>query len=426
MLGRMDQKPAAEPLSQEQVQGLKHFQRLLPFFARLNEVGCQRDKAGNRQLFFDDYCALVTLYLLNPLIGSVRVLQQALSLPNVAKKLGIQRFSLGSFSEAPAVFEPQRLQAVIQELGAQLRPLSKDPRLSDLKHALTLVDSTVLSGLPRLAAAAGEQTHYNTARDGRAVYGWRMHLQLDLATFTPRRVTASGARNSGEARELNVLRRTLEAGRCYVGDGGYGDRLLFDEIVDAGSSYAVRMRENTLFEVIEERLLSQAALDAGVVRDTVVKLGAANVEGGKHLVRLVEVQVKPHPQRRRRGEQQTDRLLIATSLLDLPAELIALIYLHRYTVELFFRFLKGMLGMRHLLSQRAAGAEIQIYCAVIACMLISLESGRRPSKYMVTMLGWYLLGLASEQDVIDFLNQPDNTGVKKRAKDALWDKLGVK
>ncbi len=39
-------------------------------------------------------------------------------------------------------------------------------------------------------------------------------------------------------------------------------------------------------------------------------------------------------------------------LLDLPAELVALIYQHRYTVELFFRILKHLLGMRHLLNQR--------------------------------------------------------------------------
>src|SRR4051812_43373979 len=71
-----------------------------------------RDRAGNRALFFDDYCALVTLYLMNPLIGSMRALQHVAALPNVARKLGVRRFSLGSFSEAPAAFEPARLLAV--------------------------------------------------------------------------------------------------------------------------------------------------------------------------------------------------------------------------------------------------------------------------------------------------------------------------
>jgi hypothetical protein len=69
--------------------------------------------------------------------------------------------------------------------------------------------------------------------------------------------------------------------------------------------------------------------------------------------------------------------------------------------------------------------EIQSYCVIIACLLINLWTGRRPNKRMVEMVGWYLLGLASEQDVLDFLNKPDNTGVKKRAKDELWKKLGV-
>jgi hypothetical protein len=137
------------------------------------------------------------------------------------------------------------------------------------------------------------------------------------------------------------------------------------------------------------------------------------------------VQVEPHPRRTRKGPKQADLLLIATNLLDLPAELVALIYRYRYTVELFFRFFKHLLGMRHLLSQRGEGVDTQVYCAVIACMLINLQAGKRPDKATVRMLGWYLLGLADEQDVIGFLNKPDNTGVKLRAKDELWKKLGV-
>ena len=36
------------PLTPQQVQGLKHFKTLLPLFHQLHEVGCARDKAGNR------------------------------------------------------------------------------------------------------------------------------------------------------------------------------------------------------------------------------------------------------------------------------------------------------------------------------------------------------------------------------------------
>jgi hypothetical protein len=50
--------------------------------------------------------------------------------------------------------------------------------------------------------------------------------------------------------------------------------------------------------------------------------------------------------------------------LDVPAELIAEIYRHRWTIELFFRFFKHFLGCRHLLSQAPVGIEIQTYCRV--------------------------------------------------------------
>lgn len=436
----MHANSTAEPLddesqlTQQQVQGLKHFKTLLPLFGHLHEVGCARDKAGNRELFFDDYCAAVMLYLLNPLIGSMRSLQHALTLPNVARKLGVKRFSLGSFSEAQAVFEPARLLAVIEELAGQARPLAKDPRLSQLKQTLTLVDGTALAGLVQLVqagvddaqgpAAAGKKKTSRHIRN--SAKGWRLHTQLELDAIAPLRIDVTRG-TKGDNHESHVLRKALASGRCYVFDAGLADRLLFDDIHAIASTYVGRIRQDSVFTVIEERLLSDAALAADVVRDAVVTLGVAGASVMNHAVRIVAVQVTPHPRRTRKGSKSTrssDLVLIATNLLDLPPELIALIYLYRYTVELFFRLFKHLLGMRHLLSQKKNGVEIQTYLAVIACLLIGLQTGRRPDKRTVEMVGWLLLGLASEQDVIAHLNKPDNRGVKLRAKAELWKKLG--
>jgi hypothetical protein len=167
-----------------------------------------------------------------------------------------------------------------------------------------------------------------------------------------------------------VLRKNLEGGRCYVFDAGLSDRRLFDDIHAVGSTYVGRVREDSVFEVVEERLLDDPALGAGVVRDAVVTLGVRGASPMNHAVRVVAVQVTPHPRRTRKGDKSTrksDLVLIATDLPNLPPELIALIYLYRYTVELFFRLFKHLLGMRHLLSQKQNGVEIQTYLAVIAC-----------------------------------------------------------
>src|SRR5260221_4481601 len=136
-------------LKDKDVQGLKYFLRLLPLLERLKNVGCERDTAGNRKLFFDDYVKLVLLYMWNPLIGSMRTLQKAVALPRVLKALGIRRFSACSFSEAPAVFEPELLKGVIEELAGELRPLGTDPRPPDVRRAPTLVAGPVRGGLAR-------------------------------------------------------------------------------------------------------------------------------------------------------------------------------------------------------------------------------------------------------------------------------------
>jgi len=65
-----------------------------------------------------------------------------------------------------------------------------------------------------------------------------------------------------------------------------------------------------------------------------------------------------------------------------------------WQIELFFRFFKHLLGCRHLLSQQAAGIQIQAYCAIIACLLINLWTGGRPTLRTYEMLCLYLQGWA--------------------------------
>jgi hypothetical protein len=226
--------------------------------------------------------------------------------------------------------------------------------------------------------------------------------------------------------ERRHLQAHLQAQRCYVMDRGFHDAGLLNDIHAADSSYVCRARDNLDPVVIEERLLSQEALDGGVIRDALVSISPGSTQPSDHPLRLVAVSGTPHHKRTRGGYKQTDgTILLLTNMLEEPPELIALIYRYRWTIELFFRLLKQILGCRHLLSQRPEGIDIQIYCAVIAAMLIHLQTGKKPSKAIVFVLGMYLAGVASEEEVLARLNRPDNTGVKLAAKDALWKKLGV-
>jgi hypothetical protein len=93
-------------------------------------------------------------------------------------------------------------------------------------------------------------------------------------------------------------------------------------------------------------------------------------------------------------------LRIATNLLDVPAETVSLIFSERWAIETFFRFFKHMLGCRHLLSHDQRGIEIQTYCAIIACMLISLWTGKKPTLRTYEMICFYFCGMADEDELV--------------------------
>jgi hypothetical protein len=390
-------------VTEQDVSGLKYFDKLAPLLARLHDDGCQRDTAGNRTLHYDQYCMLVLLYLFNPIVTSLRGLQQASELDKVSKRLGSPRISLGSFSEAASVFDPDRLKEIIAELGAQLQPLGRDPRLRDVPGALTAVDGSLLSVLPKMMEASCLK-----AITGSGLIKWRLHTHFEVDRYVPTRidVTPDGG---GEHDERSVLERTIESDHTYVIDRGYAKFTLFNRIVAAGSSYVCRLRDNSAYEVVEELPLTDADRAAGVLSDQIVRF--TNGKAGSrpdHPVRLICVAISPHTSRGKyrggsTGPGSDGILRIATNLLSVPAEIIALIYLYRWTIEIFFRFFKQILGCRHLLSHSQAGIEIQTYCAIIACMLISLWTGRKPTIRTYEMVCYYFCGLASEDELLAHL-----------------------
>lgn len=394
-----------EGVREQDITGLKYFDKLSPLLARLHGEARARDKAGNRELHYDQYCLLILLYLFNPIVSSLRSLQQASQLAKVQKRLACGRASLGSLSEAASVFDPQRLKEIIAELSAELTPLARDSRLQDVRQ-LTAVDGTLLAALPRMmhASLLKQQT-------GKGTVKWRLHTQFEIERFLPTRIDVR-PHGGGEHDERAVLAATLRSDVTYVMDRGYLKYQLFNRIVAAGSSYVCRTHDDISFEVVEERPLTDADRAAGVIRDIVVRLakdrGPEDRPG--HPVRLVFVQTTPHEKASHRkgntGAGPSDGILrLATDLLDVPAEVMALIYRYRWTIEIFFRFFKHLLGCRHLLSRSQRGIEIQTYCAIIACLLISLWTGRKPTLRTYEMVCYYFCGLASEEELMAHLNR---------------------
>jgi hypothetical protein len=333
-----------------------------------------------RKLGQKDYLSLLLLGLFNPVVDSMRGLCAASRLQRVQEEICSAPVSLGSFSEAQAVIEAALLQRVFSELAAEQQQEQrcqgglKDQRLEPYRAQLLVVDGTLWRALPRMAWALWRYQHGKES----AV---RLHLKFNLWQEKPVGALVTSARRCERA----VLRTQLQAGEFYVGDRYYGeDYALFSELERAGCCYLLRLRQEAAFEVVEEWPLSAAEHKADVIFDGLVRLGVGKSRQDA-LVRLVRVQ-----------SEKGELLLVSNKAREeLSAELLALIYRSRWRVELFFKWLKCILGCRHWLAESERGVALQVYCALIAALLLLRHSGRRPGKRAMEMIRFYLLGYAT-------------------------------
>ena len=364
------------------LQGLKYFGLLQSLLDRLHDDATARDKAGNRVLHFDQYAGLMLLYFFNPVITGLRSIQQASGLAKVQELLGCQRSSLGSLSEASRVFDPQLLHNLLGELAGRALPLLKGKE-ADALRGLTAVDGSLLPALPKMAWALWVDEQHRAAK---------MHVHFDVLKGVPVEATLT----AGNSSETAQLRATLQPGRLYAIDRGYADYQLFQDIIDAGSGFIGRIRDNAVWTVVEERPVAAAASAAGVVRDRVVWLGGPQSGGALHQpLRVVEVRTGKTD-----AHGRPEILLLASNRLDLDAELIALGYRYRWEIELFFRWFKCVLGCKHLLSTDRNGITIQLYLGLIASLLISLWAGKKPTKRTLEMIQLYFIGWATEHELL--------------------------
>ncbi|MBY0459799.1 MAG: transposase [Gemmataceae bacterium] len=97
--------------------------------APLRPAGTDRDSAGNRRLFFDQYAQLLLLYYFNPAVTSLRGVQQFTTPEKVQRTFGIRTTALGSLSEAARVFDPALLEPILAELAQRTlaRPDARPP-----------------------------------------------------------------------------------------------------------------------------------------------------------------------------------------------------------------------------------------------------------------------------------------------------------
>jgi hypothetical protein len=217
-------------------------------------------------------------------------------------------------------------------------------------EAVRLMDSTGVS-----VAGLGA----DWARFSARVCGAKLHMVYDPDADRPLYAAVTAARVT----DLTAAKAMpIEPGATYVFDLGYYDYGWWARLDQAGCRIVTRFKRNTPLA-----LLKANAVTAGspVLCDRIGLLPPRQARSRKNPFHK--------PVREITVETETGkRLRILSNDLAAPAEEIAALYKRRWAIELFFRWVKQTLRIRHFIGRSENAMRIQIAVALIAFLLLRL------------------------------------------------------
>jgi hypothetical protein len=176
-----------------------------------------------------------------------------------------------------------------------------------------------------------------------------------------------------------ILAADLRQGDLVVFDKGLKSRKTFQAFDNQNINFITTGSTNIRYEVLQtHRNIKGRKADAlQFIQDVKVHLYGDSNQLIEHPFRLIEAEIL----------ESGERIFFITNVWDLSAMQIARIYKHRWDIEVFFRFIKQQLNIKHLINRSENGVKIQIFSALIAAILdLVFKIGNKIPSYKIAKL----------------------------------------
>jgi hypothetical protein len=421
-------RPRNKPLTQEQLVCTGLVRSLLPFRQRF--ITPSHPVHGNRKLELGDVVMVMLCAFFNPTVRSQRLIEQFSQLDWVRQHLDVDAVRRSTLSDALRDFEPEQLKGLIRRLMREVPPLRRMQDGKDLERVCQQILAADGSYWTVPADVICALRHRK--RNGKTQGQVRLNLQLDVRNWMPAEVSVSTGDRPGEGSEAAAFADELHEGVIYLVDRLFVNFGFINAVLAKNSDLVLRLRKSDQFESQQPLPLRERDLAAGVLSDSLGIMPGSSQKRGRsrttppprRVMRLVEVMGT--------GREAGKRLRILTSLLDLPAQVIADLFHHRWQIELFLRWLKVWANFAHLFAHHPSGITLQFYVAVIACLLMHLATGRKPNRYSLMLLGEVAAGRTTLEQILPLLDKIEREKqlererlARKRAQKALLKKSGL-
>jgi transposase len=373
------------------------FNQILNFIPRgiVNEIA--RDlRADYYCKSFKTYEHLVTMLYatLNQCTSIREVTTGLLAWDHRIYNLGIQTNTRRStYSDANKRRSHEVFEKIYFKLLQRYQSLLPDSQKGRRKKNLYIFDSTTITLFQEILKAAGQ-----SKTDGRRKGGIKVHTLLRSDQDVPCMIRYS----AGAANDIQFLKQIyLPRGSVIVFDKGYRDYSTYNRFTKQGISWITRHKDNSIYRVIKKYPLSEQHKKQGIQKDLYIELGHNySKRATKVLARMIHY----------RDPVTKKKFIFISNNLQFAATTICGYYQKRWQIEVFFKRIKQNYPLKYFLGDNDNAIKIQIWCALIADLLIKIiKHGSRSSLSFSNVVSLVRLHLMTYMELNKFLRSPEKS-----------------
>jgi len=280
---------------------------------------------------------------------------------------------------------------IYNELLKKYSHFISDSRIKDvIKKQIEIFDSTTISLFSDILKCVGRKPE-NGKRKG----GIKVHTVINVDATVPKLIWFT---NAATHDHILLEKLKMDSNTIYVFDKGYNDYKAFQKFSDNNTGFVTRIKDNAVFETVSKNEIEEH-IHSGVLEDEIIEL---TVKDGESTSKL-----------RLRKIRFYDRVLkrefeFLTNLFEMRPDLVAAIYKLRWQIELLFKQLKQNFPLKYFLGDNENAIKIQIYCALIANLLMTvIQKQLKRSWAFSNLVSFCKIHLFNYIHLMNFLENPD-------------------
>ena len=280
---------------------------------------------------------------------------------------------------------------IYNKLIAQYAHVFSDSRVKDvINKQIEIFDSTTISLFKDILKCVGRNPI-----NGKKKGGIKIHTVINVDETVPKLVWFT---ESAKHDHILLDKLKLDSNTIYVFDKGYNDYKAFKKFEDNQTGFVTRIKDNAVYETLEANTIEDN-IHSGVIDDVLIEV---TVRDKKETSKLKLRKITFY-----------DRLLkhkfeFLTNLFEMRADLVAAIYKLRWQIELLFKQLKQNFPLKYFLGDNENSIKIQIYCALIANLLMTIiQKKLKRSWAFSNLVSFCKIHLFNYIHLLHFLENPE-------------------